>query len=186
MELPEQPYSFRDQRQERIYRLLRLIGDGPAAFFRDACKFMDSPLDFHSTTHLIGHLMREVEGALRDVLAPHVPDGENQHRREIQSILSILVIPEDHPAAQLWLRLPGRGGLQSRAHRDAQFMPRLIDDRFLRDWDSLLVILDYVLEKFEQTYLTYHDILDELLNVQHRENALNLNDPSDWPSYAGG
>ena len=60
MELPE----FHNQRQERIYRRLRLIGDGPATFSRDRCKMINSPMDFQSTTHLIGHLMQEVEGAI--------------------------------------------------------------------------------------------------------------------------
>ncbi len=172
MELPEQqPFGFHDQRQERIYRRLRLIGDGPATFFRDACKMMDSPLDLQSTTHLVGHLMREAQGSILDVLAPQVTGEDSRHRRKIQGILQILDIPEDHSVSQLWLNLTGDNGLHSLAHRDSQFTPRPVDDRFLRVWDSLLVILDFILEKFEQNYLIYHKILDDLIAIEHPTNG---------------
>jgi len=69
---PEQskpsPFRFTDPRQERIYRRLRDIGPGPAAFYRDACQLMESSAGLASTTHIIAHLLREVESALRDVL----------------------------------------------------------------------------------------------------------------------
>ena len=172
MQLPEQqPFSFHDQRQERIYRRLRLLGEGPAAFFRDACKMMDSPTEYRTTTHLVGHLMREAEAFVRDVLAPQVAEGDSKHRREIQGILRILGIPADHSVSLLWLSLPGGDGLQRWAHRDALLMPRPVDDRFQGMWDSLLVILDFVLENFEQNYLIYHKILDELIDIEHPTNA---------------
>ena len=103
----EQIFRFGDERQGRIYGRLRLIGEGPASFFRDACQFMNSPAKFQSTTHLVGHLMREVESALRDVLEPHNTDGSppvagGGHIREIQSILGALGVPEDHQISQLW------------------------------------------------------------------------------------
>ncbi len=69
-----QPFRFQERRQERVYRRLRLIGDGPASFFRDACQMMDSPMRLQSTTHIVGHLLREVESGLRAVLKPQYPN----------------------------------------------------------------------------------------------------------------
>src|SRR5581483_4263814 len=68
-----QPSAFRfdDPRQARIYeRLARLVGSGPAAFFRDGCRIMQNPSAFESTTHVVSHLLREIESALRDVVEP--------------------------------------------------------------------------------------------------------------------
>src|SRR5271156_6750805 len=60
-----------DPRRFRIrWRLGKLVGPGPAAFYRDACDLMDDPTRLHSTSHLVGHLIREIESALRAVLSP--------------------------------------------------------------------------------------------------------------------
>ena len=131
-----QAFIFQEQRQERVYRRLRLIGDGPASFFRDACQMMDSPMSLQSTTYIVGHLLREVESALRAVLKPRDPNEGSAgqgggHSQEIRSILDNLGIPEDDALSHLWLGLTGKEGLQSRAHRDALFAPRPVDEDFL-------------------------------------------------------
>lgn len=101
--------------QQRIYRRLRLIGEGPAKFFFDACELMDEPDARSSTSLLVGHLMREVESAVRAVLEPEVvPDGVSRHRRRILGVLEGLGLAEDHPVSRLWLGLPGDDGLQGR------------------------------------------------------------------------
>ena len=138
-------------------------------------------MSLQSTTHMVGHLLCEVERGLRAVLKPQ---GHNEgsagqggsHRREIRSILDALGIPEDHAVSQLWLRLSRGDGLQSRAHRDALFAPRPVGEDFLVLWNSLQTILDYVLERFEQTYLDHHKVSDELLGIQYptRSDAQRL------------
>ena len=139
-------------------------------------------MSYQSTTHLVGHLMREVESALRDVLKPQAPEedvGRNsRHSREIRGILEALHIPEEHAVSQLWLSLPGHAGLQGRAHRDALFTPRPVDEDFLALWNALQAILDFVLERFEQTYLDYLKALDELASIQNptRTEAKRLKD----------
>lgn len=127
--------------------------------------------------------MREVESAVRAVLKRQVPEegnakGGNGHSRDIRGILDTLGIPEDHSVSQLWLSLPGDDGLQSRAHRDALFTPRPVDKDFLALWNTFQVILDFILERFEQTYLDYHKVLDELIDIQHptRADAKRLKD----------
>ena len=55
--------------RERIHRRLGLVGEGPQAFYRDALRLVTGPY-VESTTHLVSHLVREIESALRDVLEP--------------------------------------------------------------------------------------------------------------------
>jgi len=142
-------FRFEDPRQERIYRkLVHLVGPGPAAFYRDACRLMATTPLFETTTHLVSHLLRDIESALRDVLelaAEHTGRltkkgglGERKHKAEIFAILVALEIPETDPVAQAWLKIPGKGnsyGLHARAHRNALARPRAADDDFRKFWD---------------------------------------------------
>src|SRR5436309_8349440 len=102
---------------------------------------MEEALPFEATTHLVAHLLREIESALRDVLESVVErterlekkgsSGEDKHKAEILAVLRSLDIPETDPVAQAWLKMPGRGnnyGLQARAHRDALARPRVADE----------------------------------------------------------
>jgi hypothetical protein len=41
---------------------------GPASFFHDACTLIVPPPSLATTTHVVGHLLREIEGNLLDVL----------------------------------------------------------------------------------------------------------------------
>jgi hypothetical protein len=57
--------------QERVYRRLLLIGPGPAAFFGDACRIVNGysvGVSLETSTHLVGHLLRDLESAVRLVL----------------------------------------------------------------------------------------------------------------------
>ena len=80
-EMPQQPDPERlpprlDERQERIHRRLLLLGPGPAAFFRDACFLMKRGVPVASASHLVGHLLREVESAMRAVMKGIARPGE--------------------------------------------------------------------------------------------------------------
>jgi hypothetical protein len=160
-------FAFGDPRQERIYRLLGLIGPGPAAFYRDACWMMSEANPLASTTHLVGHLLREIESSIRDVLETIAerPKGDRSHKDEIKAILAALDTPETDPVATAWLSLAGKNneyGLHSRAHRDALSNPRLLDDEFNQFWNDIQTVLDKVLEKFEDRYTAWHRQLDEI------------------------
>lgn len=170
-------FRFSDPRQERIYRkLMRLVGPGPAAFYRDACRLIATTPLFETTTHLVSHLLRETESALRDVLESVTErtkrltkksgSGEEKYKAEILAILAGLGISETDPVAQAWLRLPGRENsyaLHKRAHRSALASPRVVDEAFCEFWDEMSAILDVVLEKFEAHYLAIFSLLDGLL-----------------------
>lgn len=56
-------------RQARVaQRLLAQVGPGPARFFRDACELVAQGPALPSVTHLVAHLLREVESAVRSIL----------------------------------------------------------------------------------------------------------------------
>src|SRR5215211_6554042 len=102
-------FRFVDARQERIHKRLGIMGSGPAEFFYDACRLMVIQPHLKSTTHLVSHLIREIESSVRDVLEPlrshdqEIKKGQDSHRFEIRAILKALAIPETDPIANLWL-----------------------------------------------------------------------------------
>ena len=169
------PFRFTDPRQERIYQNLLLLGPGPAAFYRDACRLMATDPPFEATTHLVAHSFREIESALRDVLEPITERTERiakkrgtsseEHRAEILAILKALEIPETDPIVQAWLSLAGKSdqSLHRRAHRRALDAPRPIDKEFREFFNNMETILDSVLQKLKTRYSTYFQLLDELL-----------------------
>lgn len=64
-----QPYQSTNPKQSQVYRrLVALVGPGAAAFYKDACRLMKMDVPLESTTHLVGHLLREIESSLRSVL----------------------------------------------------------------------------------------------------------------------
>ena len=58
-------------RQERVVERLRAqIGEGPAEWFTAACELLVQEPRPRAVTHLVAHVYREVEGAVRFVLDP--------------------------------------------------------------------------------------------------------------------
>jgi hypothetical protein len=180
--------NFSNQQQERIYcRLNTLVSPGAAAFWRDACRLMEMELPLESTTHFVGHSLREIESSLRDVLEPIAnptlsnpnlikcpsckqkfsqPKQAPTHKDEITAILKALDIPDTDDVAQTWLKLPGQKneyGLHKRAHRNDLAPPRPVDQDFRQFWSEIQVILDTVLNRFETLYSEVYCLLDELL-----------------------
>ena len=123
-------------RQERVLALLRLVGPGPAAFFRDALRLIRARESLEAATHLAGHCFREIESALRDVLLPDgLPAEEakkgrglrDSHRREVTAILGAYGIDHADKVAAKWLRIADNedeDGLFRAAHRNALGAPR--------------------------------------------------------------
>ena len=163
-------FQFTSPLEERIFKRLSLLGPGPAAFYADACRLMQQANTFATTSHLVGHLLREIESGLRVVLGivvPLPPKGSgNSHKVSIAAILAALGIAESDPVAQTWLGLAGenaQGGLARRAHRDNLRAPREVDDAFVNAWADFQRVLDEVLDRLEGRYAAYYERLDDFL-----------------------
>jgi hypothetical protein len=164
------PFRIADPRVGRIHRRLRFLGEGPAAYFFDACRLVEAQPRLPTTSHLVAHLMREVESGLRDIAEPteaeSPPDGGGKsagraaaktdaHTAEIGRVLRWLGIDAADPAALAWMDLAGRSNpnaLHRRAHRDALNPPRAADATFDDWWDRMLGVLDVVLSRLEDRF----------------------------------
>lgn len=65
--------KFENPLQKRIYDGLMEIGEGPASFFKDACRIMNQVKtddEFKNTIPLVCHALREIESSLCSVLRP--------------------------------------------------------------------------------------------------------------------
>lgn len=169
-----QPYQFSYLEHSRIYlKLDALVGRGAAAFYKDACRLMAMDDLLESTTHLVGHLLREIESSLRSVLKPtseridgKKSSGDENHKNEILVALKILEIDEKSTIAAIWLKLAGQkgeDGLHKRAHREDLAPPRIIDESFQDFWRQIHTLLDTVLDRFETHAAEIWTRLDELL-----------------------
>ena len=99
----KEPYQFSTKTRQQIYDLLEHIGPGPQQYFLDACRIADANEPFGSTTHLIAHLLREVENALLDVLVP------SDKKANTSQAFQFLEITSDAPVSEAWLELARLG-----------------------------------------------------------------------------
>lgn len=168
-----QPYKFRYPEHERIHRrLYTLVGPGAAAFYKDACRLMEMDNPLESTTHIVGHLLRETESSLRSVLRSILVQTESKkksindtQKNEIVAILKVLEIPETFAAGEIWFKLAGKeneDALHKRAHRNDLAPPRNIDENFESFWRQINEFLDAVLDKFETRASIIRGNLDKL------------------------
>ena len=92
-EFRKKPFQFSTPRRERIYSRLRKVGP-VGVFFKDACRLMNEEPLYESTTHLVAHLLREIEGGLRQVLVSASsqpgPKGREGHQSSVNAILAAL------------------------------------------------------------------------------------------------
>ena len=150
-------FEFNEPYQRQIFeRLVRLVGIGIANFYKDACRFMAIQPPFISTTHIVGHLIREIESALRDVLelltGYKKSGGRREHENEVKVVLKYLDIKETDPIAITWLGLTGDNGFHSKAHRNNLDLARPMDQDFLEFWHQSQTILDVILDRYESQY----------------------------------
>lgn len=162
------PYRLSEPRHHNIHRRLNLVGAGAQTFYFDVCRLRDTQPLFETTTHLIGHLIREIESSLRDVLLVFAESSErpqnNIHAWEISQIITGLDISNENPVVELWLRHAPTLA-HARAHRDNLQPPRPVDKEFLQYVDEMETIFDFILTNVEAKYLTIFDALDKRLLV---------------------
>jgi hypothetical protein len=166
-----------DDRQALIFeRLGRLVSPSIAAFYHDACRHMVIKPPFATTTNIVGHLLREIESSLHDVLEPitgqaardkfckkciqECEQKNNKHKEKIKTVIETLKLPDE--IAKAWLSIPGKKGLQKYAHRSGLNQARTVDDEFEQFWQQMQIILRSVLDNFESQYIQIFQKLDEL------------------------
>lgn len=113
---------------------------------------------------MVGHAIREVESALRDVLQSSlsVPTA-GTHQAEIRALLAALNIAEEDPAAQAWLAIPeGELGSPGWAHRH-HLGVRAPDEAFGQSWERAQLFLDVVLASFEPLAVRAYGLLERLI-----------------------
>lgn len=174
----------KDRREERILRRLGHLGEGPSAFFADACRLMADDGGLKTKVHLVAHLLREVDGAVRDVLRPlaeragylETPpsDGSEKvggrHRDELKAILQALDVPAVDQAANVWLKATG-DVLPGRAHRSSLLGPRRPDETLDDIWNKMLDVLDLTLDRLEAKYLQLYAEVETLAGKQQPSNG---------------
>jgi len=158
-----------DPRQRAIGRLLsQLVGGEAAAFFLDACRMMDGDYRPEATTHLVGHLLRELHLSLRDVLRPIVPDGcwpkygsDNSSVRQVDALCDALRIPAEDAFRAAWREFAAEP-LHMWAHRYSRAAPRPVDREFRELWDKAQAVLYTLARRIEANYAATLPIVDEL------------------------
>jgi len=166
---------FPDPLLGRIHKDIHdLIGTGPAKLFEDACKLMEDPFyrqNLHNISHLVGHLLRETESALRDVLMGEREEGNKdcsdneKHKKEIRYIISYLFeeySDEDkEKLIEKWQKLQ----LFKLAHRRALENPRPFKEA-RSTWEKFIEIIGIVLQKMREKYTEIiFPKLDEILQT---------------------
>lgn len=167
-----------DEDERHVHdQLSRLIGSGPAAFFRDACRLVKQEPRLPSASNVLAHLIREIESAVEELLvdptALSAGDEERcgacgalttnercevcgssrraTHRTKRQSVLRRWGVAEDDPMAAAWL---AEDSLDKYAHRRGYGPPRPVDSNFLALWDGSKAALRWLLDGFENEFLT--------------------------------
>jgi len=136
---------------------------------------MQEELPNGSTTHVVGHLLREVESAARDVLvrSPAVAaelsrltrKKQGKKRRHTFEISAILVgfglVTDDK--ARAWIEFADDGSWATASHRDALRSPRKPTDEFVARFDLFVDVLGSVLDAAESQYARVLHHLEEIL-----------------------
>ncbi|MFA6954352.1 MAG: hypothetical protein WC538_00620 [Thermoanaerobaculia bacterium] len=79
------------------------LGPGPAALYRDACRFFDGLIAAETASHLAGHLQRELLSAVHDVLLPsdYADPQAGDDPKSTAAILRALELPSNTDVTKL-------------------------------------------------------------------------------------
>jgi len=184
-------FSLEPHQKEVHKKFMRLLGPGIAAFYYDACKLMFNCSEYKTTSHLVAHLFREIESALRDILRSHCDlkkpsnkEDEN-HKKDIQEILKELGISENQDIWEKWTSLTNKNSrLSFRAHRSNLNSPRTINNEEKEYWRNIEILFDKLLSLFEGKFLKVFEKCDTLLSQENpcknHVESLNKNLPHSY------
>ncbi len=181
----QEPFRFQTLQQKRLYTNLRLVGPGPATFYREARSLITPPQQFASSVHLVAHLLREIESAVRRVLLPYnftPPEAcdtcgnrPEVHAKQIEAITQSLGL--DERVQERWKEIATRNkaynGLAALAYREDLSLPRKIDASFEELVSAFEDVFDTVLAAFEQQSISVFALLDSLLKKDRLSKTKN-------------
>ena len=119
-----------------------------------------------ATTHVVAHLLRELNAALRDVLRPMVPDeawpteGQNVQAIQIGAICDALGVAAEDQLRALWRDFAQP--LARWAHRYSRAAPRPVDEDFRQLWDQAQAVVFELARRIEANYTRALGLVDEL------------------------
>jgi len=194
VQLPPEPSrplnDFTDPQQERIYhKIQNRISEGVAVSYRDACRLRNNPLLFESTTHLVAHLLRDMESAIRNMALPDsyqrplnsptcpicktpltdkcpkcgsMLEKEVQ-KKEIEAIARAYQL--DRKAEEQWKRLASK--FHGYAHRDSLEPPRQYTQSMQNFFDDVDGLLDELLLILDAQHSKAIAMIDALLESKN-------------------
>jgi hypothetical protein len=174
-----------DEQERRIYsRFYHKVGDGPAAFFLDACRIMRATPRPVAATHLVGHCIREIESAMRALLVPIAKDLNglpNERVAQIRRMLAADGIDEFSPEAVWWMDVALEKGSERRRTQIKAILREIgvaVDDQVATTWLLLDgatrahrkdLSVEPVDSAFENDWQRTKDLLDFVLEkYEHR------------------
>ncbi|MDH7482525.1 MAG: hypothetical protein QHH26_11225 [Armatimonadota bacterium] len=176
-------FPFSDPHQQQIYSGLEdIVGPGPAAFYYDACFLMENPGLLKTHVHVVAHLLRELESAMREIslriavrpktLAKRKNNkGAKQRKKEskksqIRRILASLGIPEGSREGQAWFKLVEE--LHGLAHRKELDAPRPLEE--INDhWEKINLLLGVLVPALRDRFFDWTKTPDKLLEIKTKQ-----------------
>jgi hypothetical protein len=144
-------------RQREILRRLQLVGGAPASYFADACRLMATEPPLESQTHLVSHLLRELNsgllGALKPMVAPEdwpEKGTDDRQAKMIGAICDALRVPADDPLRRSWKTFSRKPA--ELAHRRGLVAPRPVNREFEDYWELGEAVFHAVTQRIEANY----------------------------------
>jgi len=163
-----------NNRELEIYNGLKSIGAEIATFFSDAIKI--SSLDLETKPYLLGHLSREIESGLRDILAPNNEDYVqycetckkqlNKNVSHKESILKALGLNAETEFSKKWHDTATQ--FHKFAHRHGVWKSPREKDEFDKVWSDFVDIL----EKLVGNYFAISELLDSIVKIKNPSDEI--------------
>lgn len=140
------------EKQTKIHQGLSEIGAEIANFYADAIRLVDPSCTIASKANLIAHLAREIDGGLRDILAP--AEKKKAKEKELSgpdkghfaSILVAIGKDKDDPLANEWLSIASH--FAKIAHRRGPHKASKEATEILLLWERYEEILSHLIGSF--------------------------------------
>lgn len=178
---------FESQFQEKLYKRLLLLGEGPAYFYQDVCKILMGNPTLRNQTHFLSHSFREIDSSIRAVMLPidfklscqekidgkickgeingegycsicgKEPAVRNQQIDKICEVYNLY-----SKLAQSWKDFQ----FHETAHRNSLNRPPTKERNY---WYEYEIILANILEKFEEHY---HDFIVKVKEIIKKKKSI--------------